>query len=65
MTCHQLYTDIFSRFPVIYSNERMKWYILNSQDFKAFFELLNEEEAILKNYKDKSENKEKSDIGNG
>ena len=57
VTGHQLYTNIFSSFPVVYSNEGMKGYILSPQDFNSFFELLNEEEAILKNGKHESKPK--------
>ena len=54
VTAYQLYTDIFSGYPVVYSNDGMKGYVINPQDFKAFFELLNDKEAILKNGKHKS-----------
>ena len=56
VTSHQLYTDIFSRFPVVYSNDGMKGYILHPQYFDRHFKLLSDGEAILSDPSDQRSN---------
>ena len=40
---YRLYTDIFDRFPICYSVDGMKAYIIGAQDFELFFKVFSDD----------------------
>ena len=46
---YRLYTNIFDRFPVCYSLDGMKAYVVGAQDFELFFEVFSEGQKFSAN----------------
>ena len=46
---YRLYTDIFDRFPICYSVDGMKAYIIGAQDFELFFNVFTEQNKFTAN----------------
>ena len=42
LTRHRLYTDIFGKYPTVWSLDGMKAYIVAAQDFELFFDVFSE-----------------------
>ena len=47
VSSYQLYTNIFDRFKISYSNAGMKSYVIQAPDFKPFFEILETQGEFL------------------
>ena len=52
---YRLYTNIFDRFPICYSVNGMKAYVIEAQDFELFFEVFSAKERFTANELPKSE----------
>ena len=50
---YRLHTNIFNRFPVCYSVDGMKAYVIGAQDFELFFNVFSEEEKFTANERSK------------
>ena len=46
---YRLYTNIFDRFPVCYSVDGMKAYVIGAQDFELFFDIFTEKDKFSAN----------------
>ena len=46
---YRLYTNIFDRFPICYSVDGMKAYVIGAQDFELFFEVFSEKNKFTAN----------------
>lgn len=51
---YRLYTNIFDRFPICYSVDGMKAYVIGAQDFELFFEVFSEKQNFTANELPKS-----------
>ena len=50
---YRLHTNIFDRFPVCYSVDGMKAYVIGAQDFELFFDVFSEKEKFTANERSK------------
>ena len=50
---YRLHTNIFNRFPVCYSVDGMKAYVIGAQDFELFFDVFSENEKFTANERSK------------
>ena len=46
---YRLYTDIFAKYPVCYSVDGMKAYVVGAQDFELFFDIITEKDKFTAN----------------
>ena len=57
---YRLFTNIFDRFPICYSVDGMKAYVIGAQDFELFFDVFSDKEKFTANERTEHKTKPKA-----
>ena len=56
---YRLFTDIFTKYPICFSLDGMKAYVVGAQDFELFFDVISENDKFSANERSKPRQKSK------